>query len=288
MQEIGLQLIQAMLDQDIVPTILIQNRVICAWKSKLPQHVLKFFMKLRDQGVNISPTAYRCIMYAHECVDPHLTLALFDEMRTRGTKLDRVAFNAVLCSYCNVDRVDRALELYSQMPGHTLVPNGKTYGTLIRACTAAGKTEHALYLFDLMQKANIEPNRFAFNDAIQCCVKVKRLGKAVTLFRDMVQANALPLESSHKSLVQGCQSEGWVEIVSTIERHAIEARQTSLKSGKQLPPLGPLPGLDEMCRAERAKGCTQLESGIASGLSDVSSRGPASSSYSSSSSAADC
>jgi len=136
MRETGLQLLEIIQAHGIVPTHAIQNCLICAWKSKLPDHVLEVFVKLRERGVSLSSTAYRCIMAAHERTDPERTLQLYDEMVERGVKLDRVAYNAALCACSHLGMVDQAMELFDKMPEHALVPNGKTYGALIKACTS--------------------------------------------------------------------------------------------------------------------------------------------------------
>jgi pentatricopeptide repeat protein len=212
----GLQLLEAFQTHDIMPTNLAQNRVICAWRSKLPEHVLQYFAEMRRGGVMLSATAYRCIMAANERTDPETTLQLYDEMVSRGLKLDRVAFNAALCAYSHLGKTHQALQLFEAMPGHSLEPNGKTYGTLIRACTTANKVYEALELFQTMQEKGFAPNRYAYHDVIHCCVKSRRLGKAVTLYREMVNAHVPPCDSTFLHLSKACRKNGWTKIADEI------------------------------------------------------------------------
>jgi len=212
----GLHLLEAFQTHGIMPANIAQNRVICAWRSKLPEHVLEHFVKMRESGVRLSSTAYRCIMAARERTDPEATLQLYDEMVSRGLKFDRVAFNAALCAFSHLGKTHQALQLFQAMPSHGLEPNGKTYGTLIRACTAASKINEALELLQTMQEQGFEPNRYAYHDAIHCCVKARRLGKAVTLYREMVKAHVPPCDSTLLHLGKACRKNGWDKVADEI------------------------------------------------------------------------
>jgi len=212
LRENGLKLLETIQAHGMMPPNLVQNRVICAWRSKLPKHVLEFFAKMREDGVALSSTAYRCLMAAHERTEPHRTLELYDEMASRGLKLDRVSFNATLCAYSHLQMTQEALHLFEQMPRLGLVPNGKTYGALIRACAATSRPKEAVELFESMRGERLEPNRFAYNDAIHCCIKIRKLGKAITLYKDMVQSNVPPCNATYQLLAKACEKRGWVEL----------------------------------------------------------------------------
>jgi pentatricopeptide repeat protein len=217
MQKDGIQLMRTLLAHGISPTNLIQNQLIRSWKSKLPDHVVAVFVALRDKGVHLSATAYRCIMAAHERTEPVFTLRLYDEMLAQGIKIDRVAFNAVLCACSHLSMTSQALGLFEQMPEFGLVPNGKTYGTLIRACTSAKKSKEALELFEAMRAAGIEPNRFAFRDAIHCCVKLKELDKAYELYKDLVAASAVPCNNTCMYIMEACKRNGCLSVADRIQ-----------------------------------------------------------------------
>jgi pentatricopeptide repeat protein len=216
MQKDGIQLMRAVLAHGLAPTNLIQNQLIRSWKSKLPDHVVEVFVEMRQKGVNLSATAYRCIMAAHERAEPVFTLRLYDEMLERGIKIDRVAFNAVLCACSHLGMTSQALGLFEQMSDLGLVPNGKTYGTLIRACTSAKKTKEALGLFQSMRADGIEPNRFAFRDAIHCCVKLRNFDEAYDLYKDLVADSAVPCKSTCMYIIEACQKNGCPSVADRI------------------------------------------------------------------------
>jgi pentatricopeptide repeat protein len=216
MQKDGIQLMRTVLTHGLSPTNLIQNQLIRSWKSKLPDHVVTVFVDLREKGVHLSATAYRCIMAAHERTEPVFTLRLYDEMQERGIKIDRVAFNAVLCACSHLGMTSNAMGLFEQMPGLGLVPNGKTYGTLIRACTSAKKFKEALEIFESMRAEGIEPNPFAFRDAIHCCVRLRELDRAYELYKDLVATSAAPCHSTCRYIVEACQKSGCLSVADRI------------------------------------------------------------------------
>jgi pentatricopeptide repeat protein len=208
MQKDGIQLVRSLLAHGLEPSTLIQNQLIRSWKSKLPEHVVEMFLNLREKGVHLSATAYRCVMAANERTEPLFTLRLYDEMVERGVKIDRVAFNAVLCACSHLGMPDKALELFEQMPAHGLIPNGKTYGALIRACTSGERLEEALHFFESMRAAGFEPNCFAFRDAIHCCVNLGKLEMAYELYKSTATSctRSLLYKSTYRQIAEqyGC------------------------------------------------------------------------------------
>jgi pentatricopeptide repeat protein len=209
MQEVGVELIEAIRAHGLVPTQSVQNRIICAWRSKPPEHIVQLFMTLREEGVSLSPTVYRCLLAAFERSQPQLTLDIYDEMVNRGVKFDRAALNAALCACANLRMVKQAMELFEMVPLHGLVPNGKTYGSMIRVHTAVDMPREALNFFEMMRAANIEPNRYSFDDAIHCYVKLKSLSMAVALYQEMTRANMQPCEHTAPFLTAACLKQGW-------------------------------------------------------------------------------
>jgi pentatricopeptide repeat protein len=226
LQTDGIPLVRALLAHGLEPSTLIQNQVIRAWRSKLPEHVVEMFANLRETGVHLSATAYRCVMAANERTDPVFTLRLYDEMVERGVKIDRVAFNAVLCACSHLGMTDKALELFEQMSAHGLIPNGKSYGALIKACASGNREEEALNFFESMRAAGFEPNEHAFRDAIQCCVNLGKLEKAYELYMSMVSImpRGTPCSRTCKYILEACQKTGCQWIADRIQADAIWTR----------------------------------------------------------------
>jgi pentatricopeptide repeat protein len=224
MQKDGSQLVRTMLAHGLEPSTQTQNQLIRSWKSKLPEHVVEMFVNLWEKGVHLSATAYRCIMTAHERSEPAFTLRLYDEMLDRGIKIDRVAFNAVMCACYHLGMADKALELFEHMSGYGLVPIGKTYGALIGVCTDAKRPEEALHFFESMRAAGFEPNCFAVRDAITCYCRLGKLEEAYELYKGMVRIRKIPCGSTYAYILEACQKKKCPWIADRIQADMILTR----------------------------------------------------------------
>ncbi|CAK0842715.1 unnamed protein product [Prorocentrum cordatum] len=58
----GLHILAAVQAHGVQPPHILQNRLICAWGGTLPQQVLDYFVKMREEGIALSSAACRCIM----------------------------------------------------------------------------------------------------------------------------------------------------------------------------------------------------------------------------------
>jgi len=204
----GLELLRLIQACGLEPTKTFQNLVIVAWRSKPPEYVLDFLLQMRQWGILLSSTAYRCIMIASERRDPARTIMLFEEMLEFGVKVDAATFNAAMCAACQLGRPLDALEIAEQMPGANAERNGKTYGILIDACTSANRNEEAEELFDAMVAAGFPPNRFAYDDVIWCCIREEKVDKAIKLYKQMIDEEQLPCKNTRDNMIQICARKG--------------------------------------------------------------------------------
>ncbi|CAK0891619.1 unnamed protein product [Prorocentrum cordatum] len=209
MRDEGLKFLEVIRAHRVSPSTLAQNRLIVAWRSKPPDDVLAYFVKMKDAGVMLSSTAYRCIMAANERTNPEFTLKLYDEMKELGIKLDRVAYNAVLCACSQNGMLDQARELFMQMTSTGLVPNGKTFGIMIKVYYSSNRPKEAVAIFDTMREQHLEPDRFAYHHVINACIKLQRIEYAVELYKDMLQAKLPPCDNTHIYLSAACKKHGW-------------------------------------------------------------------------------
>lgn len=241
LRENGLQLLQAIRAHGLAVARVVQNRLICAWKHDPPKDILDFFMKVKEEGVLLDSRAYRCIMEAQKRTDPSCTLKLYHEMVDGGIKVDRVAFNATLSACHHLRMTSEALHLFRQMSQHELVPNGKTYGILIRTCTATRQWKTAVYLFGSMLKDRIEPSRIVYYDMIHCYIKTDSLEQAVALYRSMIQAGVQPDRRCCLELFKACKVSGQTEIADRIvkgifhgQKMDVEASEASTEFGNDV------------------------------------------------------
>ncbi|CAK0822540.1 unnamed protein product, partial [Prorocentrum cordatum] len=109
----GLRLLSAMRAHGLSPAVGAQDCLIVAWRSKLPEDVVAVadFVEMREAGIVLSWTAMRCVMSAYQWSDPAFTLTLYDELTGRGVRPDRVHFHAALTAYCELGKMDQAMQL---------------------------------------------------------------------------------------------------------------------------------------------------------------------------------
>jgi len=216
LREEGLKFLEVIQAHSVSPSTLAQNRLIVAWKSKPPDAVLAYFVKMKDAGVMLSSTAYRCIMAANERTNPEFTLKLYAEMKELGIKLDRVAYNAVLCACSQQGMLDQARELFMQMTSTGLAPNGKTFGIMIKVYYSSDRPKEAVAIFDTMREQRLEPDRFAYHHVINACTKLQRIEYAIELYKDMVRAKLAPCDNTHIYLSAACKKHGWTTTADQI------------------------------------------------------------------------
>jgi len=216
MRQDGLRLLDLIRAHGLSPAVGAQDHLIVSWRSKLPEHIVQYFVKMREEGIILSWTAYRCIMSANQWSDPAFTLTLYDELTERGVRPDRVHFNAALTAYCELGKMDEALQLLKDGPSLRVEPNAQTYQIVIRSCTSSGKEEEALSLFDAMREAQVCPYRATHHDVVFCCVRLKRYEDAAALCNGMTPGSQRPNEEACSFLRRMCQRHEWADIAAHI------------------------------------------------------------------------
>jgi len=193
---------------------------------------VQYFVKMREEGIILSWTAYRCIMSAYQWSDPGFTLTLYDELTERGVRPDRVHFNAALTAYCELGKMGKALQLLKDGPSLRVEPNAQTYQIVVRSCTSNGNFEEALSLFDTMREAQICPYRATHHDVVLCCVKLKRYEDAVALCNAMTPGSQRPNEEACSFLRRMCQRHDWTDIAAQIAKDFPQVRRAPVQSLK--------------------------------------------------------
>lgn len=69
----GFKMLEVVLAHGITMPHILQDRVICAWGSKLPENLLEYFARMREDGISLSSTAQCCIAHTDR-VPPPTTL----------------------------------------------------------------------------------------------------------------------------------------------------------------------------------------------------------------------
>jgi len=225
MREEGLRLLDVIRAHGLSPSTLAQNRLIVSFRSKLPEHVLAYFVQMKESGVMLSSTAYRCIMAANERTGPEFTLKLYNEMLELGIKLDRVAYNAVLCALSQLGMLDQAQQMFLEMSSAGLAPNGKTFGIMIKVYYSSNRPKEAVAIFDTMREQRLEPDRFAYHHVVNACIKLQRIEYAIDVYNDMIRAKLPPCDNTHIYLSAACRKRGWTTTADQIMKDLDRVKQ---------------------------------------------------------------
>jgi len=231
MRDEGLKFLEVIRAHRVSPSTLAQNRLIVSFRSKLPEHVLAYFVQMKESGVMLSSTAYRCIMAANERTGPEFTLKLYNEMLELGIKLDRVAYNAVLCALSQLGMLDQAQQMFLEMSSAGLAPNGKTFGIMIKVYYSSNRPKEAVAVFNAMQEQRMEPDRFAYHHAINSCIKLQRLEDALELYKGMLQAKLPPCDNTHIYLSAACKKQGWTSTADQIMKDLEQVKELHAARG---------------------------------------------------------
>lgn len=205
----GLGLLDLIQAHGLAPSIATQNRLVVAWRSKLPESVLDYFLKMKSSGFTISRIAYHSILMAAERSDPRTALSMFAEMEKSGIKPDGVAFNAVMGACSQLGMSDEARQLFMQMTGRALVPDQKSYCIMLKVYASSNQLKQAMALWETMRGQCLEPDRYSYHHAICSCISLQRIEYAVELYNDMLQAKLSPCDGTRTYLRAACRNFGW-------------------------------------------------------------------------------
>ncbi|CAK0812225.1 unnamed protein product [Prorocentrum cordatum] len=236
----GLGLLELMQAHGLAPSIDTQNRLVVAWKSKLPESVLSYFHKMKNAGVEISRIAYHSILMSHERSDPSATLLLFNEMDKLEIKPDGVAYNAVMGACCKLGMRDEAEQLFMQMADRALVPDSKSYCIMLKVYASSNQLTRAMSIWETMRDQRFEPDRYSYHHAICACVNLQRIEYAVELYKDMLQAKLPPCDGTRAYLRAACNNFGWSSRAIEVMTHSggsLDDERSSQRAGSCLVPV---------------------------------------------------
>ena len=162
---------------------------------------------------------------------PQRSLALLDEMRTRGVQPDVISFNAAISACGAAGRWEHALSLLEEMPSRGVEPDAYSFNAAISACGAGKQWERALSLLLEMRTRGVEPDAYSFNAAISACEKAKQWERALSLLDDMRTRGVEPNVISFNAAISACGAGGqWERALSLLEEMRTRGVEPSVYS----------------------------------------------------------
>lgn len=109
-----------------------------------------------DGAVELDTVAWTAMLTGYVQVGlPEEALKIFKEMKKVGRVPDQVAYVTVICACVGVGKLDKACELFAEMPN----PNVVAWNVMISGHARAGYEVEALMIFLKMRKADVKPTR---------------------------------------------------------------------------------------------------------------------------------
>ncbi|CAM6120304.1 unnamed protein product [Calypogeia fissa] len=147
---------------------------------------------------------------------------LFEEMPNNDVDWNVYSFTALINAYGRNGQHEASLHLLARMKRERVTPNLITYNTVINACAKGGlEWEGLLGLFAQMRHEGIQPDIITYNTLLSACSSRGLVDEAGMVFRTMNEAGVMPDLVTYSSLVdtygQAGNYEGAAELLREME-----------------------------------------------------------------------
>ncbi|BBH01344.1 hypothetical protein Prudu_011590 [Prunus dulcis] len=130
-----------------------------------------------------------------------------------------LSFNLIIKSMCKLGLVDRAVQVFREMPLRNCTPDVFTYSTLMDGLCKEKRIDEAVFLLDEMQLEGCIPSPVTFNVLINALCKKGDLGRAAKLVDNMLLKGCVPNEVTYNTLIHGLCLKGKLDkAVSLLDR----------------------------------------------------------------------
>lgn len=124
---------------------------------------------------------------------------------------DEILYNCLLDACVSTKKLDKALELFSEMPKHDEI----SYNTLIKGFSQSKQLEKATEMLETMKKSGLRPNEVTYNSIIDTCIRCNQSGLAWDYFEEMESFDLSPDNFTYSTLVKGIKAENTQELYRT-------------------------------------------------------------------------
>ncbi|EFA76720.1 hypothetical protein PPL_09471 [Heterostelium album PN500] len=171
-----------------------------------PQLVLDCVDYLDKEDIVINPYIYSLILRALGIAgDVENSLKIFERLMSEGIKPTVHMFDGVINAYMNASKVDDALQILKSMEEkYSLVPDHVNYTTLIHGLVRNEKVDMAIEMFSDARTKGMDPDTVTLSVMIDACAKDDRVEKAFNYFDEFRYLNLPPTEVTFNSLISAC------------------------------------------------------------------------------------
>ncbi|GJP31125.1 hypothetical protein CLOM_g9556 [Closterium sp. NIES-68] len=127
---------------------------------------------------------------------------LFEEMPEHGVEWNVYSFTALINAYGRNGMYERSLDLLARMKREGVAANSITYNTVLHACAKGAMAWDGLVdIFAKMRQDGVQPDIVTFNTLLAACNARSLVEQSAMVFRSMVASQVPPNALSYASLV---------------------------------------------------------------------------------------
>ncbi|KAI9075724.1 hypothetical protein K1719_042340 [Acacia pycnantha] len=158
-------------------------------------HVLK---TMKDKKVYPNEATIRTLIHGtFRCLDPRdvaRAMKLLRRMQEEGSRPDAFSYNALIQSFCRMNKVEKAKKVLVSMSMSGVKPDNYTYGAFIEALFESGRFDEAKKIFYSMGENGCSPDSYICNLVVKELVEQNCFEEA-QIIAERCKQNGISLDS---------------------------------------------------------------------------------------------
>lgn len=173
--------------------------IACYAQNGFSNEAIEMYWDMRNTNVKANEVAMVGVISAcTQLGDPVIANSIAKHLEERPSGFTLVLANALINMYAKCSSIDRARQLFNNMPEKDII----SYTALITGLADHGRAREALEVFDEMQKAGITPNQITFIGVLNACSYVGMVDEGYAYFKLMTGTfGIVPLTEHYACMV---------------------------------------------------------------------------------------
>lgn len=209
------------------------NLVLCSILLKgfaisyQPKRATKLWRDMRSKGLKLNLVAYNSILDAQARVGiTDIVSEVLQEMEAEGVQPDGITHSVVVKAYCMKGELDRAMEAIKTLQQCGLQHEAVVYNTMLDACTKHRRYDLFEELLHDMKQRRIIPTNFTLAIVVRSYGRQKQLDKALAAMKQMPSDGGFfPNQQVNSSLITACVSNNAPGEAMKVFRHMLASAQ---------------------------------------------------------------
>jgi len=164
----------------------------------------KLYELMRERGINPSPVTYGILLDG--CINNKQVdraAQVFDTMTKEGCQMNTILYTTLIKGFAREGKVDDAMRIYEHMSSDKgVAPDVITFSVLLKANCDADRLEKSLDLLSEMTKVGLQPDEVIFNNLLAGCAKQANSELAKRLYGEMVDSGLKPSNATFSILIR--------------------------------------------------------------------------------------